>query len=238
MINKKTISIVLSLAVIFIGGWWAIYRNNPDANSSKTSAGIVGESLAVADSQKTPFTGSGSYVLNNEKSIADWEAKKPLISGYVDKGEISIKNGELIMSDGLATSGNFTIDMNSISVESTGRGSGESSLAKHLKSKDFFDAGKYPTAGFKIEKSEKGSADGSVIIFGELTIKGITKPISFPAEIYTKDGILRAGAIIELDRTVWDIRYASGKFFKSIGDNLINDKFSVGLDLSADPAGK
>jgi polyisoprenoid-binding protein YceI len=43
----------------------------------------------------------------------------------------------------------------------------------HMKSSDFFDVARFPTAAFKLNANKNGRADG------ELTIKGVTQPLSF-----------------------------------------------------------
>ncbi|MFZ5391101.1 MAG: YceI family protein, partial [Patescibacteria group bacterium] len=70
-------------------------------------------------------------------------------------------------------------------------------------------------------------------ITGDLTIKNITKPISFPAVVTNNDGQLKLIADIKLDRTLWDIRYGSDKFFDNLANNVIDDIFTVTLNLTA-----
>lgn len=48
----------------------------------------------------------------------------------------------------------------------------------HLKSADFFEAEKYPEMTFKSTKVER--ANGRLVLTGDLTIKGVTKQVSFP----------------------------------------------------------
>jgi polyisoprenoid-binding protein YceI len=64
-----------------------------------------------------------------------------------------------------------------------------------------------------------------------LTIKGITKSISFPAEISVKGGKVTAKASITIDRTDYNIQYGSKKFFDSIGDKAIMDDFKLVVSL-------
>jgi polyisoprenoid-binding protein YceI len=53
-------------------------------------------------------------------------------------------------------------------------------FAGHLKSKDFFDAATYPTAKF-VSTAVKATGTGSATITGNLTIKGVTKPVTLKA---------------------------------------------------------
>lgn len=188
---------------------------------------------------KTVMTGSGEYTLDAQNSVLRWEGKKTLIAGYVDTGVINIKEGKLTMADGKIISGQFIIDMNTITGEKTGKKSGESFLTNHLKSPDFFDAEKFPTSELVISSVQPldPKTANQYQVNGNLNIKGITNPITFTAEIYqTAAGELRALGKIELDRTLWNVRYGSGKFFQNLGDAIIDDKFTVQLSLIAKPA--
>ncbi len=107
-------------------------------------------------------------------------------------------------------------------------------LSKHLKSADFFDAEQYPASVFEIASVKKdNTSENTYEISGDLTIKGITNPITFFAEIYAEGSALKARARVELDRSKWNVRYGSGKFFQNLGDNLIDDMFTVEFDLVA-----
>ncbi len=67
---------------------------------------------------------------------------------------------------------------------------------------------------------------------GNLTIKGIKKPVSLKAKaIGKKDAVANIVADLEFDRTEFDIRYGSGKFFTDLGDKMISDKVQVKVNL-------
>ncbi|KKQ35961.1 MAG: YceI family protein [Candidatus Nomurabacteria bacterium GW2011_GWB1_37_5] len=174
----------------------------------------------------------GNFEFDAEKSVVRWQGKKTLILNYVDQGTIKLKSGFLTVEDGKITSGDLSIDMSTVSAVKTGKGEGESFLSKHLMSPDFFDAEKYPTADFKMTKAEVLN-DGSYKIDGVLTIKGITKPISILSKISMADSTVKIEGKIELDRTEWDVRYGSGKFFQNLGDAIIGDMFTLEFDLVA-----
>jgi polyisoprenoid-binding protein YceI len=65
----------------------------------------------------------------------------------------------------------FSVDMNSINTENENRD-------KHLKSDDFFNAEKYPTATF-VGTSFKPLGDNKYELVGDLTIRDVTKPVKF-----------------------------------------------------------
>jgi polyisoprenoid-binding protein YceI len=174
----------------------------------------------------------GEYLVDVDASNLNWQASKVLVPGYTDRGAVSISEGFVMVEDNNVSSSEFVIDMSTIAAESTGRGSGEAGLSKHLMSGDFFDVEKYPTAEFKLSKFVPQLNAGMFEVSGTLKVKDIEKPIVFLAEVFVaEDESLRAIAEIELDRTEWDIKYNSSKFFSDLGDKVIDDKFMVELDL-------
>jgi polyisoprenoid-binding protein YceI len=70
-------------------------------------------------------------------------------------------------------------------------------------------------------------------VVGDLTIKGITNQVSFPAEVKVEGDVLTASGTASIDRTKWDIKYGSGKFFSDLGDNMIKDEFEIKFELKA-----
>jgi polyisoprenoid-binding protein YceI len=66
---------------------------------------------------------------------------------------------------------NFTVDVNSVDTDNENRD-------KHLKSDDFFNAEKYPTMKFE-STSMKALGGNKYQLNGNLTIRDVTKPVSF-----------------------------------------------------------
>jgi polyisoprenoid-binding protein YceI len=159
-----------------------------------------------------------------------WEAKKVIGSGH--QGELKLKTGSLVMEKDKIKSGEFVIDMTSLKNTDITDEKMNAKLIGHLKSDDFFSIEKHPTALLTITKVETAK-DGKHMMSGDLTIKGIKKPISFPAEIKNEKNAVMAKSVITVDRTAYDIKYNSLKFFSAIGDKAINDTFTVTVDLTA-----
>ena len=137
------------------------------------------------------------------------------------------------MEGGKLISGSFVIDMNKIVVTDLTDPDYNAKLLGHLKSDDFFSVAKFQEATFTITKPVDLSKSVTDVT-GTLTIKGITKPLTFKAVIL-KDGnsyVFNANKII-VDRTKYDIRYGSGSFFGDLGDKVIYDEFLVKLKLVA-----
>jgi len=163
-----------------------------------------------------------SFTINDnvkvKNSTVEWKGEKVVGS---HEGTISLKSSELIFKNNILDGGSFVMDMESITcTDLTGEYKGN--LEGHLKSDDFFSVSKYPTSTLVITKVSK-SSNGGYNVNAELTIKGITKSIDFVAQL--KDNNLSATIII--DRTQFDVKYGSGSFFESLGDNMIYDDFEI-----------
>ncbi len=179
----------------------------------------------------------GMYQVIPEESHFTWEAKKPLIPGYINSGTIGLKEGQIDVGESTAT-GEFTVDMTTLKVGLTATKPGkESALEKHLKSKDFFEVETYPDTNFEITSVTSQADSETTFVYsvkGNLTMKGETNEITFPAKIYFKDDQLNAEATVEVDRTKWGITYGSGSFFDNLADNAISDMFSLSFHLIAE----
>ena len=166
-----------------------------------------------------------AYTVDPAKSTITWVGKK--VTGS-HNGTIALQSGTLNVDGKKVTGGTFTIDMNSIKDAD-----GSTKLEGHLKADDFFGTAKFPTSTFVITKVAGSGA--ALTVTGNLTIKGITKPVTFPATVAVNaDGTVSAlaGKIL-VDRTKYDIRYGSKSFFDSIGDKAIDDNFEIGVKLVA-----
>jgi len=158
-----------------------------------------------------------------------WIGKK--VTGE-HKGTIGITSGELIAEGKTIKSGSFEIDVNSLTVTDLTDKSYNEKLVTHLKSDDFFGVTKYPKANFAIISVTPNSGD-QYLVKGDLTIKGKTNPIEFPATITFSDKQVTAKAKIVVNRAKYDIRYGSKSFFDNLGDKVIYDDFDLDLNLVA-----
>jgi len=161
------------------------------------------------------------------KSNIDWVGRK--ITG-AHNGTIGIKNGALTLTDGAVTGGRFTIDTQSIRILDVTDPATNAQFAGHLASEDFFSSEKYPEASFEIT-----GVTGSHIE-GNLTIKGITAPVGFDADVKVAGDILTALGKVVVDRTVYGMKFRSGNFFKDLGDTLIYNDFDLDVNITAKAA--
>ena len=95
-------------------------------------------------------------------------------------------------------------------------------LDEHLKSPDFFDVAKFPEAKFVSSQVAK-NADGTYVVSGELTLRGVTKEISIPAKIELADASVSMTAAFEINRKDFQIVYPG------MPDNLIKDMVTIKL---------
>ena len=160
--------------------------------------------------------------INKSASSIGWLAKK--VTGE-HNGTVGISAGALNVDGNKLVGGNFTIDLKSIKDLDITDANYNQKFIGHISSGDFFEVEKFPTATFVITKVAGNQ------VTGNLTVKGITKSITFPAEIAVKGGKLSAKANITIDRTDFNIRYGSKKFFESIGDKAIYDDFALIVSL-------
>jgi len=166
-----------------------------------------------------------TYTVDVAKSTITWVGKK--VTGS-HNGTITLKSGTLNVDGKKVTGGTFVMDMTTIKDAD-----GSAKLEGHLKADDFFGTDKFPTSTFVITKVAGSGAN--VNVSGNLTIKGTTKPITFPATVTVNaDGTVSAMAgKITVDRTKYDIRYGSKSFFDGIGDKAIDDNFELAVKLVA-----
>jgi len=172
-----------------------------------------------------PGDGTSIKVKTSESLVA-WTAKK--VTGK-HNGTVAIKEGQLNINDGILTGGSFVIDMTSITVLDL-QGGGKTKLENHLKSNDFFNVDTFTTATLVVTEA-KAKSDGQYDIKADLTIKGITHPIEFTAIVKPEGNSYKATADIKVDRTLYDVRYGSEKFFPGIGDSMIFDEFDLSVTL-------
>ncbi|MXV13872.1 YceI family protein [Hufsiella ginkgonis] len=167
-----------------------------------------------------------TYTVDVSKSSIEWIGRK--VTGQ-HTGTVKIASGNLIYNGATLKGGTFTMDMNSV-VTTDGSGA---RLETHLKSPDFFGVEKNPTSTFTVTKVAPAGGD-QVNITGNLTIKGITKPLTFPATVKKQGNAIAAVAKgVKVDRTKYDIKYNSKSIFAAIGDKAIDDEFELAINLVA-----
>ncbi|MBK8982325.1 MAG: YceI family protein [Ignavibacteria bacterium] len=199
-------------------------------SEKKEAAGRIDENETKTENvtKNTSTTAKGE-----KKQIALQDSKLEWIGSKVTgkhNGTVSITGGELFVDNNEVTGGSFEIDFNTITVLDVEDAESNGKLTGHLKSDDFFSAEKHPNGKFII-KSVSNTGGNQYNVTGDMIIKGITNEISFPATIVTNEGKVTANADFNIDRTKWDIKFRSGKFFENLGDKMISDEFNIKFEI-------
>ncbi len=159
------------------------------------------------------------------------------------EGHIALKSGDLVIRNGHLVGGGFVIDMTSIACLDLAGDPRHDVLIRHLLDHDFFDVALYPEARFIITDTEPVPSpfpgSPNLLVRGNLTLKDVTAPLDFTACAgITPEGKPAAQASFAFDRTLWNVLYGSGKWFRRLGGHLVNDLIElqvriVGADATA-----
>jgi polyisoprenoid-binding protein YceI len=209
--------------------------NAPDSDQAKTSEA----------EQTNAAKGDENWKIDVASSDIKWIGTK--VSGY-HTGEIPLKSGHISLSNGNVVGGNFVMDVANLTVSGP-KGSNEAmnkKLLGHLQSEDFFDVQKHSEAIFELtdvqpfqgtvqdttdprqeEINQYKVTNPTHTVRGNLTIKGITKNIEFPAQITTSGNTVDAIAKFNINRKDWNIVYAGQP------DDLIRDDVHLGIAIKA-----
>ena len=188
---------------------------------------VLGVQLIVA--QHAPPSGTPFDLV---KSKISWHASKVTGEHY---GTLNMAEGFVQYHVRHIHGGKFVFDMSSIVNLDIESEEWNTKLGNHLKSEDFFNVAKFPTATIVIKSAApiRGVKNGesNYTFKGDLTIKGLSNEIEFTSVVnFTKEYAQATGEII-IDRTLFDVRYGSGKFFENLGDKMIHDDFNISFDI-------
>ena len=217
--------ILLSLSLI------VFISLNSCKKEEKTETTTEPESTEVAVTENS----LGNYLVDTAASSIKWTGTKP--TGK-HTGTIALKEGGFTVTDGKIENGIFTVDMTSITVTDL-EGDDKAKLEGHLKglggkeSEDhFFNTTKFPTSEFKIVGVE--NANGAYFVKGILTMKGISKPVEFPAEITITDtDVTLHSDPFKINRTLWGVNYASKSVFDDLKDKFVDDDIELEVNVKA-----
>ena len=175
------------------------------------------------------LNGTGDvYLVDTLTSVIEWIGATP--GNYQHNGTIRLSAGQFTVSNNQLTSGNFKININSITnLDQTGKD--KTNLEGHLKNEDFFEVEKFPFGRFEITGIRSDSTGEKIV--GNLTLKEKTNSIEIPAKVKIDEKYVVAETpTFTIDRTKWGIVYNSG-IIGTIKDDLINDEISLKLKIVA-----
>ena len=197
------------------------------------------------------------YAVDAVLSVVTWIGSKP--TGQ-HNGIIGISDGKIGLLNDTIVGGDITIDINSLEDKDLTQEDDRQKLEGHLMSDDFFAAQTYPEATFTILKvdaydsasmqapdqqefeseyapavmSEFTVAKPTHRITGNLTMRGVTKGISFPAVVRIREGKIMAEAKFNINRTDWGLSYSDeASVADKTKDKFIYNTVNVGFSLQA-----
>jgi polyisoprenoid-binding protein YceI len=172
-------------------------------------------------------TEMAKFKIQTSSSTVNWTGKKVL---GLHTGNISIADGFVDIVDGTIEGGEIQIDMASIVITDIENRQTRDEFLAHLMNDDFFSVDRFKTARLTVTGSSK-LENKKLEVDGYLTIKDITHPVSFIATVEIFTDFLHSLGEIVIDRTLYNIRYGSGKFVDNLGDKLIHDDFVLQFKL-------
>ncbi|MBD90110.1 MAG: hypothetical protein CL940_07220 [Deltaproteobacteria bacterium] len=187
------------------------------ADEAKTSEGTKPQAAAAATkpaaAAKAPAASGKTVALAG--TIGFTGSK---VTGSHD-GVFKTWTGSLVMGNSLETTSlSFSVDTASVFSDPDNRSPWSEKLDGHLKSADFFDAGTHPQATFKSTAIKEGGEGAAThTMSGDLTLRGVTRPVTFPATVKIDGASVSATAEFTIQRTQWGVNY------KGKADDLIRD---------------
>lgn len=171
--------------------------------------------------------GQTKKVINS--NVEWWGYKLAKTEASSHNGVVNLKSGYVIMKGNNIVGGTFSLDMNSINATDL-TGEYQTKLNNHLKNGDFFETDKFPQATYKITSVKKSNNKAfPYLVNGNLTAKGKTNPVSFPAKISLKNGVLNmVSDKFSFDRQKFGIAYAS-----AAKDVVVKDEIDMVINITA-----
>lgn len=192
------------------------------------------ENAADASEVATESAEAVKFTVDTAASVIEWKGSK--VMGGAHNGTLMFSSGEVSAKDGAIEAGSFVMDMNSITVldladdaEKKGWLEGHLKGASEENADHFFNVSQFPEAKFEITSVSEGNIEGN------LTIKGITKNVKFPATVTVSENELTiASETFTINRTEWNVNYGSGNVFKDLAaDNVISDDIELKVVVKA-----
>jgi polyisoprenoid-binding protein YceI len=193
--------------------------------------GPQGERATTSDQQAVIESKGEVYTAETASSKIEWVGTKPTGEHH---GTVNITKGEVFVDNGEITGGEIVIDMNSITVLDLTDPETNEKLRSHLVSPDFFETETYPEARFVFTSvtpytgEQTGAENFTHTVSGNLTMKDATRNVTFPARIDFQEGSMKVVTDnFIIDRSEWNVKYGSRKFFDNLADNFIHDDISL-----------
>lgn len=188
----------------------------------KSSELVIGKPLP-----SPPPEPDGRYLIDTIESRVTWTGRN-IINSHT--GAVGILKGELVFQSGEIVGGEVVLDMTDLSCTDLAGNPAHDVLINHLKSHDFFDVQKYPTATVTLLGGHANEVQAN------LEMKGITREISIPiAGGFDGQGNPATQAVLTIDRTDWNVIYGSRRFFHRLAGHIVNDEIQIELRILTKP---
>lgn len=115
-----------------------------------------------------------SWILDTVHSHVGFSVKHMMVA--TARGQFKTYSGQVNLDEKDFTRSTFEGEIDVASIDT-----GNADRDNHLRNNDFFDAPNHPKITFKSTKIEK-KGDGEYIVHGDLTIRGVTKPVALEVE--------------------------------------------------------
>jgi polyisoprenoid-binding protein YceI len=204
--------LALGMASVALGGC-----DDPSKGKSKAT---TGEAVSTTSQSAVAATGTVKYTFDQSSSKVSFVGSK--VTGKHD-GSFGTFKGTVDVADGAPEKSkvDVQIDADSLTTDTE-------KLTGHLKSPDFFDTKANPKATFVSTEIKKGGDKGAThTVTGNLTIKGITKSVTFPATINVSSDSANLDAEFSINRRDFSLNYAG------MPNDLIRDDVLIKLSIKA-----
>ncbi|MFI5452856.1 YceI family protein [Pedobacter sp. UC225_61] len=181
--KPTTINLLLITSLLFACG-----RPVKDEKKDSNTESVNPVTLHVGDEKY--------WSVDTKESVVGWKGAMQIGANahtgyvYISKGELKLENDKLV-------GGTVEVDMNTIEDHNHGKSNG---LINHLKNPDFFDVKNFPTATITITDVAPINEE-TIKITANLSIKGITRSVTFAVNLKVKNGIANANGKLIIDRT-------------------------------------
>ena len=200
-------------------------------NSDKAAEATTGEA------QEVTANGAAETVALDSGSTVAWRGFKTYVQSE-HLGTVNVQEGTFEVADGKLVGGTITIDMNSIACTDLEDEGKRGYLEGHLKSQDFFFVDSFPTAVFEIvEVLDPSEATKYSTVTGNLTLRGTTNSITFPADVVVgEEGVKFMAPTFSIDRTLWGAKFHDrddATIAESLKDDLIDHSIELTIKVKA-----
>lgn len=217
--NIRSILAVASTTSLLLSGC----ARDPAKDAPKAAVAPASTTAAAPATPPPPSKNAeGAEVLPIDTSVSklNWTGSKV---SKVHPGSFKTFNGTITLADGKPEKSKVDLDIEVDSITTD-----NDDLVRHLKSPDFFDAKTWPKATFTTTSITAGGTDGAThTVKGNLTLRGVTKEISFPATIVIEEKQVTAKARFSLNRQDFGVAY------KGLKDDLVRDDVLIEWEITA-----